>query len=1427
MPRLRNMAIRWYRKAFGAPAGSDIRDEGFDTVLDGNSAVALSEAAVSNHAVLGNSSLSADAESVWLGESRNVFGETLSAQAAEGPRGVIAAATGSALSGRRSTAFISGPDITTAQDLLVSAAGKHAPLVLHLTTRAATAHGAAIGSGHDCINACADSGAFVLVAANVQQAVDFTYIARCVAEQSLVPGIVVMDGEQTALASQNVRLLSPSQVAALLGPADERIDTPNEAQKLLFGEERRRIPAWHDLDEPVLTGALFDRDSYALGALARGPYFDDFVSEALADCSMQFAEKTGRRYEPLSTYRVDGAKTVLLALGSAIETACAAADVLRREHKRRVGVIGLQTLRPFPDVDIARILNGVEQVLVLERLDTPMSAEPPLVREIRACLNRCEVANSPQCHSAVYGVGGLPLSIADLVQLCTTDAPRSRAYLGVAFDNPSDDQPKRAVLLDALRRAYPDVAGLGIRASPETTAPPPKNSLTIAFENGGNEIAGQAGALLHRIAGGHIRSRPATGWATGTGIAWIMHGDDNLHDPGDEPRPQVVVDVQARSIRICDSAAGFSAPDGDDPDDILLGSLFGALLSASLFDAGPRRIVSVREQLLEGLDQAERERRVEAFRSGLENLAALKDTATRAADRWHGEAPTSVQHLGRADDRYASLPRFWDQVGVLYRDGFSDQLTAGPYLATGVVPPLSATFNDLSRSRSALPTFDPAACTGCSRCWTSCPDSAIAVVAASPTALIESGIQRTGADAVRQVTSKLASRIASQARTAEPATSFGPMLRDAFSWLEDKLPEERRGQVRDGVDRIVDELGSLPVAVTEPFFQNPEARDRGSGELLSIVVNPDACKDCGLCVANCEPGALLEHDQTSEALETAQERWTSWMRTPDTTSATIDRTADDPDFGELAALLLSRYCQFAVAGGDSAEPGSGEKLALRLLLSACEYHQQPIVQRFAKSLADSEEAVATRIRETLAETLAVDDLDAITEQLRQTTSPTIDVKTLADGDRSVDTEDLLRLADLVSRISAARRRLVAGEHGLGRARYGLAIAGGSVASWAGAFPDNPFQAPTLIDMSGDAAQLAAGLVEGQLQETAELARLLRLARLEVEQPDGVEWQRESLGRLRWQDLTEDELALCPPLVLAGSDEMLGGRGLGQLVGLINSGLPVKILVLQSLDFGLERLSFDKATLGHIALSQRKAYVAQSSIATPRHLGNSFLRALAFEGPALLQVYAPSPNRHGFASSQSIEMAELAVTSRTLPLFRYDPGADGAFGSRISLEENPVPHEALVDHEEARLTPADWAIRQDRFAACFAALDESAPTPTPLHDWLELDGRGRARKTPFICRDGERYSMTPAMLDVVSQCVGSWRTLQELAGIVTPFTSDVEQRVRAELAAGHQSEIDAMKQSFDDRIHAIHAETEAEIAGKIRSRLLQLVSRKRG
>ncbi|MEE8343839.1 MAG: 4Fe-4S binding protein [Woeseiaceae bacterium] len=1458
---MRNIAIHWYRKLFAAPAGSDIRDEGLDTVLDGNTAVALTEAGIASHVVLGGSFPSADAESALLAEIRhgnsNFWGEPLSAQTAEGPRGIVAAATGLALAGKRATAFLSGTDIAAAQDLLISAAGKHAPLVLHLGTRSAAAHGATLGSGHDTVHLSSDSGFFMLFAANVQEAVDFTYIARRVTEAALVPGMVIMDAEQTALAVQDVRLLSPTQVKGFLGAARQQIDSPTAAQKLLFGETRRRLPAWHDLDEPVLSGALFDNESFALGAFARGLYFDAFVSESLAESFELFSARTGRRYEPVSPYRLGDAKMVLVAQGAAIETARAAADRLCKLHKVKLGVLGIHTLRPFPGAAIAAALEGQEQVFVLERMDAPMSGQPPLTREVRASLNAAITkSRSPECCPVVYGVGGLPLRVADLVALCTgANAGSSTAlFLGMEFDDTSGEQPKREVLLDALRRAYPNVAKKGIRAAngdDETrlnTAP--TGVLTIAIHRVGGEgkgMLGAVGGLLQILEGGRIRSRPAVSWERwpDTRIDWICHGDDTLQDFGDALIADLTLYVPNRVFLLAGESTAFHVPLQTDPEaagaeelESLLGGLFAVLISAGLIETKTRRLIAARQSMLEDAGEVGRDELIAAFQSGLEKVIAIdaNDAIAPEKNDWAGEVPAVVRQLHRDGDHYASLPRFWDQQGVLYREGMSQRLTADPYLATGTMPPLSSALNDLSDARRMLPVFDPTLCTGCGDCWTHCPDSAIGVVAMGPAALIDAGIKRTGAEAVRQVSGKLASRIIASNKKAENvALTFGQALGDAYSWLKEKmpLPEERKQAIQEGIESIVAEMGALPIAFTKPFFLAAEARKKDSAELLSLAINPDACKACGICIDICEPEALCAGDQDADLLEQARERWSVWAKTPDTSAETLERALSDPDVGTMAAILLSRYCQFALASGDPAEAGSGEKMAVRLVLAATEFHQQPLVQRFAKTLLEAGESVSMLVREMLSGTLEAKDLDALTEKLRRTSKPRVDLKTLAD--HSIDTDDLLRLIELSNQITAAHHRLVEGEHGLGRARYGLAVAGGSAATWAGAFPHNPFQAPVLIDMSGDAPQLAAGLIEGHLDETTELVRLMRLARLEIDQPDGADWKREALTKLRWQDLSAEEYKLCPPLLLVGSEEMLAGRGLSQLIWLLNSGLPVKVLVLNSLNFGLLEAPTNNpgSNLGLLALAQQNAFVAQTSIANPVHLGESMLQALRHDGPALIHVYAPSPTRHGFASERTRAQAQLATNSRAMPLFRYDPKADGVFGSRISLDGNPVPNETLVSDADTErfVTPADWALGQQRFASYFQALTDAAPAPMPLHEWLQLDANGRAGKTPTVAvgnGDEElRYSMAPAMANMADQCLQSWRTLQELAGIVTPFTERLEQEIRAELAAEHQAELDAQKQASDAQLLEIQQKIKGEIASKIRSRLLELASRKRG
>jgi pyruvate-ferredoxin/flavodoxin oxidoreductase len=270
-------------------------------------------------------------------------------------------------------------------------------------------------------------------------------------------------------------------------------------------------------------------------------------------------------------------------------------------------------------------------------------------------------------------------------------------------------------------------------------------------------------------------------------------------------------------------------------------------------------------------------------------------------------------------------------------------------------------------------------------------------------------------------------------------------------------------------------------------------------------------------------------------------------------------------------------------------------------------------------------------------------------------------------------------------------------------------------------------------------------------------------------------------------------------------------------------------VLAGLDLGLadgsglgrnaEASGSAVADLGLVALAHRTAYVVQSSIAFPDHLIDGCLGAFDFEGPALVHVHAPSPQRHGFPTAAAVAQANRAVASRALPLFTFDPNREGVFGSRLELGGNPG------DAEKATL--ADWAMTEARFAACFAQLEEDDPAPTPLAEFLALWPGKRSNKTPYVDSEtGTRLKVLPALVAVAEDRLHSWRTLQELAGVVTPFTAHIQDAAEQAMAAEHKSEIDTLKQDYEAKLQSLRAEVELEFTTRLQQRLTELARRQR-
>jgi hypothetical protein len=67
----------------------------------------------------------------------------------------------------------------------------------------------------------------------------------------------------------------------------------------------------------------------------------------------------------------------------------------------------------------------------------------------------------------------------------------------------------------------------------------------------------------------------------------------------------------------------------------------------------------------------------------------------------------------------------------------------------------------------------------------------------------------------------------------------------------------------------------------------------------------------------------------------------------------------------------------------------------------------------------------------------------------------------------------------------------------------------------------------------------------------------------------------------------------------------------------------------------------------------------------------------------------------------------------------------------------------------------------------------------------------------------------------------WRVLQELAGVVTPFTASVRSSAEREVAEAHAAELTALRREHEAEILRLSDEVREEMAARLRARLLAL------
>ncbi|NOX36537.1 MAG: hypothetical protein GXO78_03290 [Calditrichaeota bacterium] len=189
---------------------------------------------------------------------------------------------------------------------------------------------------------------FQWVAADVQQAVDLAIISRKLAEQMLLPGVVIFPhgGPHTTL--KPIQALAPSALHRFLGEPGDEIPCPVDWQKNIFGDTRRRIPEYFDFSELTVP-------------------VDDTVDffEQLQTILTAYRELTGRDYDLVQAIGVEEADTVIITTGEDFAAIRPVADAIASKTKRSIGLIRLHLIHPFPGHLLARLLKGKKQVVLL------------------------------------------------------------------------------------------------------------------------------------------------------------------------------------------------------------------------------------------------------------------------------------------------------------------------------------------------------------------------------------------------------------------------------------------------------------------------------------------------------------------------------------------------------------------------------------------------------------------------------------------------------------------------------------------------------------------------------------------------------------------------------------------------------------------------------------------------------------------------------------------------------------------------------------------------------------------------------------------------------------------------------------------------------------------------------------------------------
>ncbi len=302
----------------------------------------------------------------------------------------MSVAIGSSATGARTYTATASQGLLYMAEAVYNASGLGLPIVMTIANRAI---GAPINIWNDHSDSMSqrDSGWLQLFAETNQEALDLHIQAFRIAEELSMPVMVCMDGFILTHAYERVDMPSQSDVDAFLPPYEPR-------QVL-------------DPADPVSIGAMVGPEAFMevrYLAHAKQTSALDLIPVIAAEFEARFGRRSGGL---VRGYRCDDAETIVVALGSVIGTLKETVDALRDDGVA-IGVLGIQSYRPFPLAAVRASLQNAKRVVVLEK-SFSVGLGGVVSTDVRLALSGLHLHG----YTVVAGLGGRAITKASLERM--------------------------------------------------------------------------------------------------------------------------------------------------------------------------------------------------------------------------------------------------------------------------------------------------------------------------------------------------------------------------------------------------------------------------------------------------------------------------------------------------------------------------------------------------------------------------------------------------------------------------------------------------------------------------------------------------------------------------------------------------------------------------------------------------------------------------------------------------------------------------------------------------------------------------------------------------------------------------------------------------------------------------------------------------